>query len=142
MRTGFVCAALVAAIGVCVPATAAQQLITFTGLAGVSPSGTPIAALQQFAGATVVGAFLVDTAARDPLAAYAHQEHQRALHRHQQDHEEQHDARLQADDRQGRRGLGAQGHAAESVRWEAPGGASSAARRSLRRSMLITPQKI
>ena len=63
MRTGFVCAALVAAIGVCVPATAAQQLITFTGLAGVSPSGTPIAALQQFAGATVVGAFLVDTAA-------------------------------------------------------------------------------
>jgi hypothetical protein len=55
MRSGFVCAALVAAIGVCVPATAAQQLITFTGLAGVSPSGTPIAALQQFAGATVVG---------------------------------------------------------------------------------------
>ena len=65
MRSGFVCVALVAAIGVCVPATAAQQLIIFTGLAGVSPSGTPIAALQQFAGATVVGAFLVDTAAVD-----------------------------------------------------------------------------
>jgi hypothetical protein len=45
------------------PASAALQLFTFTGLAGVSPSGTPIAALQQFQGATVVGAFLVDTAA-------------------------------------------------------------------------------
>lgn len=63
MRSSFVCAALVAAINICVPATAAQQLITFTGTAGVSPSGTPIAALQQFVGATVVGAFLVDTAA-------------------------------------------------------------------------------
>lgn len=63
MRSAFVCAALVAAIGVCAPATAALQLITFSGTAGVSPSGTPIAALQQFVGASVVGAFVVDTAA-------------------------------------------------------------------------------
>ena len=63
MRSAFVYAALVAAVGVCVPATAAQQLIVFSGTAGVSPSGTPIAALQQFVGASVVGAFLVDTAA-------------------------------------------------------------------------------
>jgi len=45
------------------PATAAQQLIVFSGTADVSPSGTPISALQQFVGASVVGAFLVDTAA-------------------------------------------------------------------------------
>jgi hypothetical protein len=63
MRCAFVCAALVAAIGVCAPATAALQLITFSGTAGVSPSGTPIAALQQFVGSSVVGAFVVDTAA-------------------------------------------------------------------------------
>jgi hypothetical protein len=63
MRSAFVCAALVAAIGVCAPATAALQLITFSGTAGVSPSGTPIATLQQFVGASVVGAFVVDTAA-------------------------------------------------------------------------------
>lgn len=56
MRSAFVCAALVAANGVCVPATSAQQVITFTGTAGVSPSGTPIAALQPFVGASIVGA--------------------------------------------------------------------------------------
>ena len=42
---------------------AALQLFTFSGIAGVGPSGTPIAALQQFQGATVVGAFVIDTAA-------------------------------------------------------------------------------
>lgn len=63
MRDRVVSAALVAALAVAAPAMAAQQLVSFTGTAGVSPSGTPIAALQQFAGATVVGAFLVDTAA-------------------------------------------------------------------------------
>ncbi len=59
----FVCAAFVAAIGVCMPATAAQQPITVSGTAGVSPSGTPISALQQIVGAKVAGAFLIDTTA-------------------------------------------------------------------------------
>lgn len=63
MRSAFVCAAFVAAMGVCMPATAAQQPITGNVTAGVSPSGTPIAALQQIVGAKVVGAFLIDTAA-------------------------------------------------------------------------------
>ncbi len=55
--------AAVAAVVTSVPASAALQLFTFSGTTGVAPSGTPIAELQQFVGATVVGAFLVDTAA-------------------------------------------------------------------------------
>ena len=60
---GVAVSAAVVCLVVSAPVMAAQQLITFTGTAGVSPSGTPIAALQQFVGASVVGAFLVDTAA-------------------------------------------------------------------------------
>jgi hypothetical protein len=55
--------AAVACLVVSAPAMAAQQLFSFTGNAFLAPSGTPIAALQPFAGATVQGAFLVDTAA-------------------------------------------------------------------------------
>jgi hypothetical protein len=62
MRTLLTMAA-VAAVFVANPAQAALQLFTFSGTAGVGPSGTPIAALQQFQGAQVVGAFVIDTAA-------------------------------------------------------------------------------
>ena len=45
------------------PASAAQQLFSFTSTAFLNPSGTPIAALSGLAGGTVAGAFLIDTAA-------------------------------------------------------------------------------
>jgi PEP-CTERM motif len=61
MRVNMVLAAA-AVIGLAGPAQAALQLYTFSGTAGVSFSATPIAALQQFQGASVVGAFLIDTA--------------------------------------------------------------------------------
>jgi hypothetical protein len=55
--------AAAAAVVTAVPASAALQLFTFSGTAGVAPSPSPIPELQQFIGAQLVGAFLIDTSA-------------------------------------------------------------------------------
>jgi hypothetical protein len=62
MRTLLTMAA-VATVFVANPAHAALQLFTFSGTAGLAPSPNPIPELQQFIGAQLVGAFLIDTAA-------------------------------------------------------------------------------
>lgn len=64
MHLNFACASfLVSALFISAPTSAAQQLFSFTGTATLLSSGTPIAALNDFAGGQVSGAFIIDTQA-------------------------------------------------------------------------------